>query len=1532
MKFTLFWIFISFFRTRNCNLELEENSEINFRLKVFSDAIEKLYFDNSIDFNLIIYRNADKTIIDQIEIFKSGNYAYELKLLSLNPSSSCFDIDNSAIIFLEDLEALNEFNFYVRLTNDFPKELKFLVWFDDATISLIHVEHLYDDYGDITQYEYIIFYIEDNLNIFTFDWFEEEFCGSPKLLALDTIHNESMHWNQNITKYKKFRNFNNCVLYSNLGEVFEVNSHLDRSRNKMNGLLVDLFNAMGQKGNFDANYLPIPAFHLQAKSRCLNEKLQTNFVRTFYHVFHKVKANGAGYHVTSTFRQTQFIFLLTASDPITITEKLFLPFDIHTWIMLIITFGIAFLVIFITNQMPKKFQKLIYGTGIKTPVLNIFYIFFGIGQMKIPDKTFPRFLLTSFILFCLIFRTCYQTKLAFFIPDEQLAILKQDCKCEPKILKQPLFTIQVGIGLLPNHFLYDLTEDVVQRFISAGIIQYFYEYYGWLLFHTRINNEDTGPKVLTYDDLAFGFHIFIMNLLLLMQLNLITCSILEEEILEENSSIKSVHLRAFLEAIDELFVENSIIFDMVVYADANQSIINEIGMESSGNFSYELKLVNSSLFNPCFSLNNSAVIIVSDEKALNDFNYHARITNDFPKPLRFLVWMNDMPLSVLLKSEGFLYDDFGDITYLKGVLVDFFDSIAQKGNFSTSYTSIFGIHKQFVPYCINEKVHKGFSITKYQVFQKFKSIVTHYHVTSTFQQTKFIFLLTSSEPVTITEKLFLPFDFQTWIMLIITFGIALLVILFANCLPKTFKNLIYGKGVETPGLNLCYIFFGIGQMKVPDKSFPRFLLMSFILFCLIFRTCYQSKLFEFMTTDMRQSSPVTIDDLYENGFVIYTIGFPHVIDHLNSMIDKKRRPIIKALNSFAEFQILYVSQRQNYSAKLAFFVPDDQLSTLRQLYIENYLEFDVIIYGNASKLTIDQLGLKNFEMFPYDLKIISNKVVTECLDISKSAIIFVQNITDLNDFNFIAKLSNYFPKTLKFLIWMDDMEVLSYGNIEHFLHDNPAHVSLYEYILQDLNGTLELITFEWFGDGFCNSPKPLSIGQFNSTSMKWNKNIQSYKKFRNFHKCLLVSDLTEQIAVNRYNDKISGKSKGFMIDLFTAIAQKGNFSTVFFYRYRPAPFNGIECMKQKRMKEKDKRRNKINFDVCLRIKANGHTDHITSTFHQTSYIFLITPDDPITITEKLFLPFDEFTWIMLIITFGIAFLVIFITNQMPIKFQKLIYGTGIKTPVLNIFYIFFGIGQMKIPDKTFPRFLLTSFILFCLIFRTCYQSKLFEFMTSDMRKASPLTIDDLYEKNFLIHTMDYPNVLNVLTNMIDHRKRPQIITTNNMLQLYSHYISQRKNHSSRLAFFIPNDELVFIKKKCKCSPKILNQALFSIQIGIGLIPNHFLYDLTEDVMQQLIPMGIVQYMLEFHTWMKFRTDIILPSSQPAVLSIDNVAFGFYICMVTCGFSIVAFVMEILIFKLKMRMNKFIGNFVFKRIQDIYDMSGRERCQRQSLES
>jgi hypothetical protein len=83
----------------------------------------------------------------------------------------------------------------------------------------------------------------------------------------------------------------------------------------------------------------------------------------------------------------------------------------------------------------------------------------------------------------------------------------------------------------------------------------------------------------------------------------------------------------------------------------------------------------------------------------------------------------------------------------------------------------------------------------------------------------------------------------------------------------------------------------------------------------------------------------------------------------------------------------------------------------------------------------------------------------------------------------------------------------------------------------------------------------------------------------------------------------------------------------------------------------------------------------------------------------------------------------------------LISFPGIKMPAYNAVAIFFGIGQTRLPAEHFSRFIWLLFIWFCLIFRTCWQSKMFEFMTTDMRKPLPASIDDLREMNYTIVLM-----------------------------------------------------------------------------------------------------------------------------------------------------------------------------------------------------
>lgn len=125
------------------------------------------------------------------------------------------------------------------------------------------------------------------------------------------------------------------------------------------------------------------------------------------------------------------------------------------------------------------------------------------------------------------------------------------------------------------------------------------------------------------------------------------------------------------------------------------------------------------------------------------------------------------------------------------------------------------------------------------------------------------------EPYSELEKVFLPFKFDVWISILATFAISLVTIQVINlCTPKV-QNFVFGRNIRTPTMNVLNIFLCGGQRKIPGRNFARFMLMMFIIWSLIIRTCYQSEYFKHLQSDDRKPRLRTISDLMENNFTLY---------------------------------------------------------------------------------------------------------------------------------------------------------------------------------------------------------------------------------------------------------------------------------------------------------------------------------------------------------------------------------------------------------------------------------------------------------------------------------------------------------------------------------------------------------------------------------------------------------------------------------------------------------------------------------------
>lgn len=95
--------------------------------------------------------------------------------------------------------------------------------------------------------------------------------------------------------------------------------------------------------------------------------------------------------------------------------------------------------------------------------------------------------------------------------------------------------------------------------------------------------------------------------------------------------------------------------------------------------------------------------------------------------------------------------------------------------------------------------------------------------------------------------------------------------MFVMCELKFEKMICYYPSSDTTFFFRRTIVFGSGLTILPSQNYARLLLMLYIMFCLILRTAYQGKQFEFMLEDMRPRNVETIEELLRRNYKILTL-------------------------------------------------------------------------------------------------------------------------------------------------------------------------------------------------------------------------------------------------------------------------------------------------------------------------------------------------------------------------------------------------------------------------------------------------------------------------------------------------------------------------------------------------------------------------------------------------------------------------------------------------------------------------------------
>lgn len=343
-------------------------------------------------------------------------------------------LNNSAIVLVESMSQLIEFNENVNLTNNYSTPFQFFVYCHGATLEEISRLEENKETENIFQFEYFIIDQEDYIQLMTFVWHTKTECHRPQLFEVNRFAKTSLKWEKDDFKLNKFENFHRCTLTFEFVPIFP--SFAPKSYNQAgdvyqcSGFLCEASNAISNNLNIRVK------MKVSVGGPCAFNSSFCWFIQP------SIVERHPGFFVTQTFMSFDDSIAVPPPGTYNAYEKLLMPFDEATWLSIAFTFAFLFGAIIALRFARPGIRNVVLGKQTKAPALDVLRAFFGISQIKTPSKHFARFLLLIVIFSSLIIRTAYQGKMFEFMNKE---ILKPNVKSIKEMIDKN-FTFFVTSG------------------------------------------------------------------------------------------------------------------------------------------------------------------------------------------------------------------------------------------------------------------------------------------------------------------------------------------------------------------------------------------------------------------------------------------------------------------------------------------------------------------------------------------------------------------------------------------------------------------------------------------------------------------------------------------------------------------------------------------------------------------------------------------------------------------------------------------------------------------------------------------------------------------------------------------------------------------------------------------------------------------------------------------------------------------------------------------------------------------------------
>jgi hypothetical protein len=359
-----------------------------------------------------------------------------------------------------------------------------------------------------------------------------------------------------------------------------------------------------------------------------------------------------------------------------------------------------------------------------------------------------------------------------------------------------------------------------------------------------------------------------------------------------------------------------------------------------------------------------------------------------------------------------------------------------------------------------------------------------------------------------------------------------------------------------------------------------------------------------------------------------------------------------------------------YPAKVKSFeslVSNAMKDIIDQIASENNREFHIVNFGDKNgegeRVIGKLLKLENFSIAIKNVKDSRKNPELKSFEIYDTNFMVFDSVDNFNKVIpklFFTKPPSGFPLHFIFIPKFT-MELL-----ERFSSRVSRSMDEFYFFVDETEQSIDLVTSWYITPEACYKNQWKIFNRFKRKKMRWNQQIFFEDKYRNF--------FGWPVRVQPHEGK-------YETELFSIFAKHFNFTP-----------------------EKIELKGRFLFDNYFTLNRGitsalgANIERMTFMHFEQSKIF-IPPGELYGDYEKMLLPFDNLTWIGIVLTIFGGVVVIVLIKWLSPSNQELFFGRNNRSPIVNFISIILNGSQNDSLAENLPRMLLMLFIIWCLIFR-----------------------------------------------------------------------------------------------------------------------------------------------------------------------------------------------------------------------------------------